>query len=112
MRSVSLLSAAILTGTALGQASINNTTVEDSTNFCKINKDEVIGYTCDVTFKEINEINNKIRPELVSLVHSDFFKYFKLNLYKQCPFWNDNNGYCVNRACAVDVIEDWDKLAS
>lgn len=82
----------------------------NSTYFCTINKDEVINPTCDVTFEEINDINSKIRSSLVSLVHTDFFKYFKLHLYKQCPFWNQNNGFCVNRACAVDVVEDWDSL--
>ncbi|KAH3903663.1 ER oxidoreductin SCDLUD_001311 [Saccharomycodes ludwigii] len=92
----------------------NDTEVTDESknNFCRIDKDENVGATCDITFKEINEINGKIRPELLNIVHSDFFKYFKLDLYSQCPFWNDNNGYCVNRACAVDVIEDWDKLPS
>lgn len=78
--------------------------------FCTIDKDDLVSPTCDVTFKEINEINGKIRSDLVSLVGTDFFKYFKLDLYKQCTFWNDNNGFCVNRACAVDVVEDWDNL--
>ncbi|GAV46432.1 hypothetical protein ZYGR_0A00230 [Zygosaccharomyces rouxii] len=82
----------------------------NSTYFCTIDKGEVINPTCDVTFDEINEINGKIRKDLVSLVHTDFFKYFRLHLYKQCPFWNQNNGFCVNRACAVDVVEDWDSL--
>lgn len=82
----------------------------NSTYFCTIDKGDVINPTCDVTFEEINDINSKIRDNLVSLVHTDFFKYFKLHLYKQCPFWNQNNGFCVNRACAVDVVEDWDSL--
>ncbi|SCV02018.1 LAME_0G20032g1_1 [Lachancea meyersii CBS 8951] len=94
----------------MARAEIEQPELEETTNFCKMNKDSLVGASCDVTFKEINDINHKIRPDLLSLVHSDFFKYFKLNLYKQCPFWNDNNGYCVNRACAVDVIEDWDQL--
>lgn len=79
-------------------------------SFCTIDKDELVSPTCDVTFKEINDINGRLRKDLVSLVQTDFFKYFKLDLYKQCTFWNDNNGFCVNRACAVDVVEDWDSL--
>lgn len=82
----------------------------NSTYFCTIDKGEVISPTCDVTFDEINEINHKIRKDLVNLVHTDFFKYFRLHLYKQCPFWNQNNGFCVSRSCAVDVVEDWDSL--
>ncbi|QEU60739.1 Ero1 [Kluyveromyces lactis] len=89
---------------------INTVFDNDSTNFCRMDKTEAIGATCDVTFHEINEVNKNIRPQLLSLVQSDFFKYFKLDLYKECPFWSDNNGYCVNRACAVDVVEDWDSL--
>ncbi|QLL34672.1 hypothetical protein HG536_0H00470 [Torulaspora globosa] len=84
--------------------------VNNGSFFCTIDKDELVSPTCDVTFKEINEINGKIRKDLVSLVGTDFFKYFKLDLYKQCAFWDDNNGFCVNRACAVDVVEDWDNL--
>ncbi|CDO93725.1 unnamed protein product [Kluyveromyces dobzhanskii CBS 2104] len=83
---------------------------KDPTNFCRMDKTESIGSTCDVTFNEINEVNKNIRSQLLSLVQSDFFKYFKLDLYKECPFWSDNNGYCINRACAVDVVEDWDSL--
>lgn len=90
--------------------SLESNSTHNSTNFCKMNKDDFIGATCDISFKEINDLNGNIREELFLLVHSDFFKYFKLDLYKQCPFWNDNNGYCVNRACAVDVIEDWDNI--
>lgn len=84
--------------------------ISSGSNFCTIDKDELVSPICDVTFKEINEINGKLRRDLLSLVRTDFFKYFKLDLYKQCTFWNDNNGFCVNRACAVDVVEDWDSL--
>lgn len=84
--------------------------LSNSSYFCTIDKDELVSPICDVTFKEINDINGKIRRDLLSLVRTDFFKYFKLDLYKQCTFWNDNNGFCVNRACAVDVVEDWDSL--
>ncbi|CCE64518.1 hypothetical protein TPHA_0I00110 [Tetrapisispora phaffii CBS 4417] len=84
--------------------------VLEAINFCKMDKDEKIGSTCEITFQEINEMNKKIRPDVISLVATDFFKYFKLNLYKQCPFWEDNNAQCLHRACAVDVVEDWDSL--
>ncbi|SCU83149.1 LANO_0B08460g1_1 [Lachancea nothofagi CBS 11611] len=110
MRLGFLIATVLASSQAVAQTEITQPSVEDTTNFCKMDKDSLVGASCDVTFKEINEINSKIRPELLSLVHSDFFKYFKLDLYKQCTFWNDNNGYCVNRACAVDVVEEWDQL--
>lgn len=60
----------------------------------------------NATITDINNINCKVRPKLLSIVNSDFFKFFKLNLFSECPFWDDNNGFCTNRACAVDIIED------
>ena len=62
----------VLGGVALVSAGVlaqNNSstamTFHDSTNFCKMNKDEVVGSTCDVTFKQINDINQQIRPCLL-----------------------------------------------
>ncbi|SCU86198.1 LADA_0D12948g1_1 [Lachancea dasiensis] len=110
MKSEYLAAAGLAGGRVLANSEIPQPEMQEITNFCKMDKDSLVGSSCDVTFKEINDINHKIRPDLLSLVHSDFFKYFKLDLYKECPFWNDNNGYCVNRACAVDVVEDWDQL--
>lgn len=60
----------------------------------------------NATVSDINNINSQVRPKLLSIVNSDFFKFFKLNLFSECPFWDDNNGFCTNRACAVDIIED------
>lgn len=38
---------------------------------------------------------------------SDFFSYYRLNLYnKICPFWSDENGLCSNIACAVNTIDN------
>jgi len=38
---------------------------------------------------------------------SDFFSYYRLNLYdKVCPFWSDEGGLCGNIACAVNTIEN------
>ncbi|XBW37948.1 hypothetical protein QEN19_003533 [Hanseniaspora menglaensis] len=62
--------------------------------------------TSNASIQDLNEINAAVRPGLLKIVNSDFFKYFKLNLFSECPFWDDNNGFCTNRACAVDLIED------
>ncbi|CCF55737.1 hypothetical protein KAFR_0A03020 [Kazachstania africana CBS 2517] len=84
--------------------------IADSTPFCKMDKDEKLGPGCDVTIQEINEINKKIRKDVLGLVNTDFFKYFKFDPYKQCTFWENNDGLCFSRSCAIDVVEDWDKL--
>lgn len=87
-----------------------NPLVSDSTPFCKMDKDENLGPGCDVTIAGINSINSKIRDDIVSLVSTDFFKYFKFDPYKKCTIWENNDGLCFSRSCAVDVVEDWDKL--
>ncbi|GMM58520.1 ER oxidoreductin [Maudiozyma humilis] len=84
--------------------------VSDSTPFCKMDKDENLGPGCDVSISEINNINKKIRKDILSLVHTDFFKYFKFDPFKKCTIWENNDGICFRRSCAVDVVEDWDSL--
>ena len=84
--------------------------VEDGTNFCKIDKDQRLGPNCDVSIREINEVNRKIRKDVVGLVSTDFFKYFKFDPEKKCTIWENNEGICFSRGCSIDFIEDWDSL--
>ncbi|KAK9455373.1 endoplasmic reticulum Oxidoreductin 1-domain-containing protein [Dipodascopsis uninucleata] len=60
----------------------------------------------------IDKVNEeKLRPLLHDIVTtSDFFKYYRLDLYgRPCPFWSDE-GMCGNIACAVDTIDNEDHL--
>ncbi|XP_034624904.1 ERO1-like protein alpha isoform X1 [Trachemys scripta elegans] len=64
---------------------------------------QVTGYlddcTCDVeTIDTFN--NNKLFPRLNKLLESDYFRHYKVNLKKPCPFWNDSS-HCGIRDCAV-----------
>ncbi|KAG8561600.1 hypothetical protein GDO81_015405 [Engystomops pustulosus] len=64
---------------------------------------QVAGYlddcTCDVeTIDQFN--NNKLFPKLQKLLETDYFRYYKANLKKPCPFWKDNS-HCGIRDCAV-----------
>ncbi|XP_050831652.1 ERO1-like protein alpha isoform X2 [Serinus canaria] len=64
---------------------------------------QVTGYlddcTCDV--ETIDAFNNyKLFPRLNELLQSDYFRYYKVNLQKPCPFWEDNS-HCGMRDCAV-----------
>ncbi|ODQ77780.1 hypothetical protein BABINDRAFT_53570, partial [Babjeviella inositovora NRRL Y-12698] len=77
----------------------------DSQDFCSLS----ITDTCNTTIAYIDTANAQLRPALSQLVRRSYFKYYKLNLYKSCPYWKDE-GFCVNRNCAVDFIEDWDSL--
>eukprot|EP00079_Xenopus_tropicalis_P028803 XP_012823814.1 PREDICTED: ERO1-like protein alpha isoform X1 [Xenopus tropicalis] len=64
---------------------------------------QVTGYlddcTCDV--ETIDHFNNYgLFPKLQQLVASDYFRYYKANLKKPCPFWEDNS-HCGVKDCAV-----------
>ncbi|XP_059579394.1 ERO1-like protein alpha [Alligator mississippiensis] len=59
--------------------------------------------TCDV--ETIDAFNNyKLFPRLNELLESEYFKYYKVNLKKPCPFWTDNS-HCGIRDCAVKPCE-------
>ncbi|KAK9378311.1 endoplasmic reticulum Oxidoreductin 1-domain-containing protein [Kockiozyma suomiensis] len=60
----------------------------------------------------IDTVNSeRLRPLLHDIVTtSDFFRYYRLDLFgRPCLFWDDE-GMCGNRACAVDTIEDEEGL--
>ncbi|XP_059813911.1 ERO1-like protein alpha isoform X1 [Hypanus sabinus] len=67
---------------------------------------QVTGYledcTCDA--ETIQEFNNKLFSKLQELLKSDYFRYYKVNLKKPCPFWSDNS-HCGLRDCAVKPCE-------
>ncbi|KAK3885301.1 hypothetical protein Pcinc_010466 [Petrolisthes cinctipes] len=56
---------------------------------------------CSCSVETIDSFNNlKVYPRLNSLLHQDFFKYWKVNLNKKCPFWEDDSR-CAIRYCSV-----------
>uniref|UniRef100_A0A8C6X6T9 ERO1-like protein alpha n=1 Tax=Naja naja TaxID=35670 RepID=A0A8C6X6T9_NAJNA len=56
--------------------------------------------TCDV--ETIDTFNNyNLFPQLQELLQSDYFRYYKVNLKKPCPFWSDGS-HCGIRHCAVN----------
>lgn len=71
----------------------------DSPDFCS----QIITPTCNTTFSYIDSLNAQVRPYLSKLVKSPFFKYFKLDLDKQCKFWNAQH-FCATENCAVEVL--------
>ncbi|GMG56548.1 unnamed protein product [Ambrosiozyma monospora] len=85
----------------------NNTPFKNWEKFTQSSVEE----SCGVSFATINDLNSKIvRPTLKKLVNENFFKIFRLNLYKECPFWSGSEGFCMHRSCAVDTIDDWAEL--
>ncbi|XP_041418740.1 ERO1-like protein beta isoform X1 [Xenopus laevis] len=55
---------------------------------------------CDV--ESIDVFNNyKIFPKLQKLQERDYFRYYKVNLKRPCPFWPDD-GHCSIKDCHVE----------
>lgn len=74
----------------------------DSPDFCS----QIITPTCNTTFSYIDELNKQVRPILTKLIHTPFFKYFKLDLDKQCKFWNAQH-FCATENCAVEILPSY-----
>ncbi|MPC23513.1 Ero1-like protein [Portunus trituberculatus] len=61
---------------------------------------------CSCSVETIDSFNNlKIYPRLNSLLQQVFFRYWKVNLNKKCPFWEDNS-QCAIRYCSVQPCTD------
>uniref|UniRef100_A0AAY4EJU6 Endoplasmic reticulum oxidoreductase 1 beta n=1 Tax=Denticeps clupeoides TaxID=299321 RepID=A0AAY4EJU6_9TELE len=55
---------------------------------------------CDI--ESIDVFNNfKIYPLIRQLIERDFFRYYKVNLKRPCPFWPDD-GQCAIKDCHVE----------
>ncbi|XP_072354626.1 ERO1-like protein beta isoform X4 [Scyliorhinus torazame] len=54
---------------------------------------------CDI--ESIDDFNSyKIFPKLQQLLERDYFRYYKVNLKRPCPFWLEN-GHCSIKDCHV-----------
>ena len=64
------------------------------------------------SYADLNTLNDKLQPYVRNLANNtDFFSYYRLNLYnKKCPFWNDENSMCGNRACAVITLDNEEEI--
>ncbi|GAO51238.1 hypothetical protein G7K_5346-t1 [Saitoella complicata NRRL Y-17804] len=67
---------------------------------------------CGASFTSVDTVNTNIAPLIHDLTtHTDFFGYYRLNLYEaKCPWISDHNALCGNRACAVETIDDEDDV--
>ncbi|XP_042217287.1 ero1-like protein isoform X2 [Homarus americanus] len=61
---------------------------------------------CSCSVETIDSFNNlRIYPRLNSLLQKNFFRYWKVNLNKKCPFWEDDSR-CAIRYCSVKPCTD------
>ena len=73
--------------------------------FCKLqgNVDD-----CGCKIETIDDFNARyIKPKLSSLLKFSYFRYFKMNMHKECPFWADD-GRCALKDCAVEECREND----
>lgn len=61
---------------------------------------------CSCNIDTVDSFNNvKIYPRLQSLLVKDYFRFFKVNLKRPCPFWADDSR-CAMRYCHVEYCEE------
>lgn len=58
---------------------------------------------CD--YESVDTANDKLVLNLKELVQTPFFRYFRIDLYRECPFWHDN-GLCMSRDCAITSVDE------
>ncbi|KAH9892568.1 endoplasmic oxidoreductin [Cubamyces lactineus] len=58
---------------------------------------------CD--YETIESVTDDLYNELHALVETPFFKYFRADLYRECPYWQEN-GFCMNRECGITTVDE------
>ncbi|CDO77316.1 hypothetical protein BN946_scf184775.g6 [Trametes cinnabarina] len=58
---------------------------------------------CD--FETVESATDELYTELHALVETPFFKYFRVDLYRDCPYWQEN-GFCMNRECGITTVDE------
>ncbi|SCZ90226.1 BZ3500_MvSof-1268-A1-R1_Chr9g10758 [Microbotryum saponariae] len=58
---------------------------------------------CD--FETVESVNDDLYSSLHDIVSTPYFRYHKVDLYRECPFWQED-GSCMNRACGVETTDE------
>ncbi|ORZ37277.1 endoplasmic reticulum Oxidoreductin 1-domain-containing protein [Catenaria anguillulae PL171] len=69
--------------------------------------DPIIDTSTCVDIPASNAANTHLSPLLSSLVSSPYFRYVKMDLNKDCPFWKENPK-CMSPDCVVQIMDDKD----
>ncbi|XP_071454854.1 ero1-like protein [Hetaerina americana] len=73
--------------------------------FCKL-KGQIDDCSCKA--ETVDHFNNaKIYPRIRSLLVKDYFRFYKVNLKRPCPFWSDDSR-CAIRHCHVEKCPEED----
>ncbi|KAK4498695.1 hypothetical protein PRZ48_009205 [Zasmidium cellare] len=83
------------------------TSSHTSPDVCALEPKAKVSDAC-ASYADLNSLNERLHPYVRNLANNtDFFSFYRLNLYnKKCPFWDDENGMCGNRACAVNTVDN------
>ena len=59
---------------------------------------------CSCSFREVDAATSAYyHPILVRLTETRFFRFFRINLESECPFWDDSAETCSLKDCSVDT---------
>ncbi|KAF9134006.1 hypothetical protein BGW39_008350 [Mortierella sp. 14UC] len=81
----------------------NNNQIWEKPPQCS-NPSGAIGDSSCCDYETVDKLNVGFAAKLQEIVSMPFFRYFKVNLYKECPFW-DGAGLCMNRDCSVETMD-------
>ncbi|KAF9792500.1 endoplasmic reticulum Oxidoreductin 1-domain-containing protein [Thelephora terrestris] len=63
--------------------------------------------TTECNFEALDSVGSELFQQLHELVETPFFRYFRVDLYRECPFWQEN-GVCMNRECGITTVDEND----
>uniref|UniRef100_A0A2R9CS63 Endoplasmic reticulum oxidoreductase 1 beta n=1 Tax=Pan paniscus TaxID=9597 RepID=A0A2R9CS63_PANPA len=79
-------------------------------NFGTLNSLFLDDCLCDID--SIDNFNTyKIFPKIKKLQERDYFRYYKVNLKRPCPFWAED-GHCSIKDCHVEPCPEYLKMAN
>ncbi|KAL6595877.1 ERO1-domain-containing protein [Neocallimastix californiae] len=61
---------------------------------------------CQCKYESVEEMNKEISPILKDLVETTYFRYYKVDLWKECPFWPDGGLLCTSERCSVPSVDE------
>lgn len=63
---------------------------------------------CDYETVERDINTSNFFQTLSNLVKEKYFRFYKVDLYKDCPFWNENS-LCMSQDCTVSKVDEVSK---
>ncbi|CAG7854695.1 ERO1-like protein 2; AltName: Full=Endoplasmic reticulum oxidoreductin-1-like protein B; Flags: Precursor [Serendipita indica DSM 11827] len=56
-------------------------------------------------YETVESVNDELFETLHQLVETPFFRYYKVDLYRDCPFWEDDDK-CASRDCVIRAVDE------